>query len=482
MSIKTSEPRKDGAMTRRILTVDDQKIARDHLRQILEAEGYEVEAAEDGVTALEMLREKTFQLVITDLRMPDMSGFELLSSVRKERVPVGVIVLTAYGDTSEALRTMKAGADDFLSKPCDADHLRLVVKRTIDRRGLFDELSQLRNQLRGSYSFHTMLSQSPKMRKVFDLIQHVGPLDSSVLIHGETGTGKELVAQALHAANPRRKGSFVALNCAVLNDSLLESELFGHERGSFTGAERRKIGRFERADGGSLLLDEIGDISPAMQVKLLRVLQSGTIERVGGTDPVKVDVRIIAATHKRLEDEVKAGRFRADLYYRLKVILIDLPPLRDRKEDIPLLATHFVEKHKSAAATTVAEIDWAAMQALLQHQWPGNLRELENAVKSAVALAEGPVIRRKDLPETVAPRTTIRAPSPSLIDIETRLPELTDELVGQVEREYFQRLLVEYGGNVARCARHSGLSRRSVAQKLQKYSLERAAFKKPRGD
>ena len=300
-----------------------------------------------------------------------------------------MIVLTAYGDTSEALRTMKAGADDFLTKPCDPNHLCLVVKRTIERRRLFDELSQLRDQLRGSYSFHTIVSQSAKMRKVFDLIQHVGPLDSTVLIHGETGTGKELVAQALHAVNTRRKGSFVALNCAVLNDSLLETELFGHERGAFTGAEARKIGRFEKAAGGTLLLDEIGDISPAMQVKLLRVLQTGTIERVGGTDPIKVDVRIIAATHKRLEDEVKAGRFRADLYYRLKVISIDLPPLRDRKEDVPLLALHFVEKHNSAAATPVAEIDSTAMQALVQHQWPGNVRELENAVKSAVALRGG---------------------------------------------------------------------------------------------
>ncbi len=467
-------------MTRRILTVDDQKLARDHLQQILEAEGYEVESAPDGDAALRMLREKTFQLVVTDLRMPDMSGLELLSTLRAERIPVGVIVLTAYGDASEALRTMKAGADDFLTKPCEPSHLCLVVKRTIERRRLFDELSQLRDQLRGSYSFHTIVSQSAKMRKVFDLIQHVGPLDSTVLIHGETGTGKELVAQALHAVNTRRKGLFVALNCAVLNDALLETELFGHERGAFTGAEARKIGRFEKASGGTLLLDEIGDVSPAMQVKLLRVLQTGTIERVGGTDPIKVDVRIIAATHKRLEDEVKAGRFRADLYYRLKVISIDLPPLRDRKEDVPLLAMHFVEKHVSAAAVPVAEIDSAAMQALVQYQWPGNVRELENAVKSAVALAEGAVIHRNDLPEIVAPRTISRQVGSNLIDIEARLPDLTDELIGQVEREYLERVLAEYNGNVARCARHSGLSRRSVSQKLQKYGLERASFKKRR--
>jgi len=468
-------------MKRRILTVDDQKLSCDHLHQILEPEGYEVEAAYDGASALEKLRDGVFHLVVTDLKMPDMSGFELLSTLRARRVPVGVVVVTAYGDTSEALQVMKAGADDFLRKPYDAEHLRLVVERTLCRRRLVDELAQLRNQLRGTYSFHTMVSQSAKMRRVFDLIQQVGHVDSTVLIHGETGTGKELVAQALHAASPRRKGKFVALNCAVLNDSLLETELFGHERGAFTGAERRKIGRFEKADGGTLLLDEIGDISQAMQVKLLRVLQTGTLERVGGVEPVKVDVRIVAATHKRLEDEVKAGRFRADLYYRLKVVLIDLPPLRERKEDIPLLAAHFVEKHASPA-NPITEIDWAAMQVLLQHHWPGNVRELENAIKAATAMAEGPIIHRNLLPESIAPRTPAAQAGPGLIDIDVRLPDLTEELVGQVEREYLQRVLSEYNGNVARCARHSGLSRRSVTQKLQKYGLEREAFKKPRFD
>ncbi|WP_337174442.1 sigma-54 dependent transcriptional regulator [Paludisphaera sp.] len=467
-------------MKRRILTVDDQKLGCDYLRQVLEPEGYEIEAAYDGATALEMLQEGEFHLVVTDLRMPDMGGFELLKAIRDRRVPVGVVVLTAYGDASEALQAMKAGADDFLRKPCQPGHLCAVVAKTLERRRLIDDLAQLRNKLRGSYSFHTMLSQSPKMRRIFDLIQHVGQVDSTVLIHGETGTGKELVAQALHAVNERRKGRFVALNCAVLNDALLESELFGHERGAFTGAERRKIGRFERADGGTLLLDEIGDISPAMQVKLLRVLQSGTLERVGGRDPIKVDVRIVAATHKRLEDEVRAGRFRADLYYRLKVVRIDLPPLRERKEDIPLLATHFVEKHASPA-NPIARIDGGAMQALSQHSWPGNVRELENAVASAVAMAEGSVLHRDLLPESVAPRAA-RGAGPDPIDIDARLPDLLDDLVGQVEREYFRRVMAEHGGNVARTARHSGLSRRSVTQKLQKYGIERAEFKKPRGE
>lgn len=467
-------------MRRRILAVDDQKLSCEQMRRILEPEGYEVETATSGTKALELLRDQTFHLVITDLKMPDMDGSELLKTLRERREPVGVVVVTAYGETSEALRIMKEGADDFLNKPCDADHLRLVVARTLERRRLVDELSQLRNQLRGSYSFHTMVSQSAKMRKVFDLIQQVGAVDSTVLIHGETGTGKELVAQALHAVSSRREGPFVALNCAVLNDSLLESELFGHEKGAFTGAEKRKIGRFEKANGGTLLLDEIGDISPAMQVKLLRVLQTGMIERVGAAEPIKVDARIVAATHRVLEEEVKAGRFRADLFYRLKVIRVELPPLRERKEDIPLLAMHFVQKHGPAAAVPIVEIHSEAMQALLRHQWPGNVRELENAIMAAAAMAEGSTIRREDLPETVAPRPSNRHSGTGLITIDRQLPELTEDLIGRIEREYLQRVLSEVNGNVARCARHSGLSRRSVTQKLQKYELDRQDFKKPR--
>jgi len=468
-------------MTRRILAVDDMEFNREHLRKVLEVEGHEVETAADGHAALERLRGKTFHLVITDLRMPDLSGLDLLSTLRAERIPVGVIVLTAYGDTTDALRTMKAGADDFLTKPYDPDHLRFLVRRTLERRRLMDDLEELRTQLREDYSFHTMVSKSAKMRRIFDLIEQVGPLGSTVLLLGETGTGKELVAQALHAASSRRDGPFVALNCAVLNDALLESELFGHEKGSFTGAERRKIGRFEQADGGTLLLDEVGDVAPAMQAKLLRVLQTGVFERVGGTESVKVDVRIIAATHKRLEDEVDAKRFRKDLFYRLNVIRLELPPLRERKEDIPLLATHFLERYRSISATPVTEIEADAMQALLLHEWPGNVRELENAIKSAIAFAEGSLIRRQNLPESIAPRLPRKPAGCALIDIDRRLPELTDDLIGQIEREYFVRVLAEHHGNVARCARHSGLSRRSVTQKLQKYGLERIQFKRRPG-
>ncbi len=466
-------------MRRRILAVDDMEFNRHYLRKILESDDFEVEIVADGRSAWDRLRAQKFHLVITDLRMPELNGLELLAKVRAEKLPVGVIVLTAFGDPSEALRAMKAGADDFVAKPFDPGHLRLLVKRILERRELIDELERLRKQMRGDYHFHNMVSKSPKLRKVFDLIEQVGPIGSTVLIQGETGTGKELVAQALHDADTRRAGPFVALNCAVLNDSLLETELFGHERGAFTGAERRKAGRFELADGGTLLLDEVGDISPAMQAKLLRVLQTGDFERVGGTETVKVEVRIIASTHKHLEAEVKTGRFRADLFYRLNVIRIELPPLRERTEDIPLLAMHFLEKHRPPKTKPVTEIASEAMQTLVRHNWPGNVRELENAIKAGVALTDGSVLNRDDLPESVAPRATPLPRASSLLDVDQALPELTGDLIARVEREYFVKLLCQYKGNVARCARHSGLSRRSVTQKLQKYGLERTAFKAP---
>ncbi len=464
-------------MRRRILVIDDMEFNRDHLRKLLESDDFEVDTCGDGRSAWERIKAQKYHLVITDLRMPELGGLELLGRVRSENMPLGVIVLTAFGDPEEALRAMKAGADDFVSKPYDPDRLRMLVKRILERRELIDELELLRKQIRGDYPFHNMVSKSPKIRKIFDLIEQVAPLGSTVLIHGETGTGKELVAQALHTADRARSGPFAALNCAVLNESLLESELFGHERGAFTGAEKRKIGRFEMANGGTLLLDEIGDLAPGLQAKLLRVLQTGCFERVGGTDSVKVDVRIVAATHRGLEDEVKKGRFCADLFYRLNVIRIELPPLRERTEDIPLLATHFLQKHSTATGAHITEIASDAMQALLWHPWPGNVRELENAIKSALAMADGTVLRRDDLPESVAPRVEQPPRAGSLLDIERPLQDLTCDLIGQVEREYFVRVLSQFKGNVARTARHSGLSRRSVTQKLQRYGLDRSSFK-----
>jgi DNA-binding NtrC family response regulator len=462
-----------------ILVVDDDTpFVAQHLKLILAEDGYDVETLADARQALDRLRTRQFQLLMTDYRMPGLSGMDLLASVRAEKLPCGVILLTAYGDTDLVRSVMKAGADDFISKPFEPDRLRMVVRRTLEQRQLIDELEQLRQDIRQEYRFHDMVSKSPKMRRVFDLIKQVGPLGSTVLIQGETGTGKELVARAVHASDTRRRGPFVALNCAALNESLLETELFGHERGAFTGAERLKKGRFELADGGTLFLDEIGEISPAMQSRLLRVLQTGTFERVGGSEPVKVDVRIATATNKRLDEEVKAARFRQDLFFRIAVIRIDLPPLRDRVEDIPLLAMHFLEQFAPRSTPPVTEIHSEAMQALLDHRWPGNIRELQNAIRAAVAMADGSIIHRESLPTTIVPREERAHPSSTLIDIDRPLRELTGDLVSRVERDYFARLLARYKGNVARTAKHSALSRRSVTQKLHKYDLDRLRFKR----
>lgn len=465
--------------TSRILLLDDNDLARESLRQILEAQGFHIECYKNPIEAVEALRKGRFQLLITDLQMPEMSGISLLQTIRAEKIPCGVIIITGHGDPAMAIDAMKLGADDFVAKPCDPLRLILLIERTLERRRLVDELEHLRHQLRANYQFHDIVSKSPRMRQIFDLIKNVGPLGSTVLIWGETGTGKELIARAIHASDTRRDGPFVAVNCAALNDSLLESELFGHERGAFTGADRLKKGRFEAADGGTMFLDEIGDISASMQARLLRVLQTGMFERVGGSSSIRTDARIVAASNKRLEDEVKAGRFRSDLYYRLAVIRIDVPPLRERPEDIPLLAMHFLEKLSAKSIPPVTEIDSGAMQALIEHNWPGHIRELENALRAAVAMADGAVIHREALPSTVVPRPSI-GPSYSskqLVDIDRPLPDLSADLISSVERSYLTKLLIVYKGNVASCARHSGLSRRSVTQKLQKYDLERIHFK-----
>lgn len=467
---------------KRILIVDDEEATREYLKLLLSMDGHEVEAVPGAAEALEIARTRPIQLLLTDLLMPETGGLDLLSRVRSERLPFGVIIVTAHGDPHVALTAMKAGADDFVTKPFEPDRLRLLVNRTLERRQLRDELEHLRQQISEDYSFLNIVSKNDRMRQIFDLIEQVGPLGSTVLIHGETGTGKELIAQAIHSASGRPEKAWVAVNCAALSDSILESELFGHERGAFTGADARRTGRFERADGGTLFLDEIGDISPAMQAKLLRVLQSGKFERVGGTETLSVDVRIVAASNKRLDELVRQGVFRSDLYYRLRVVPIELPPLRDRREDIPLLAMHFLNRLSAMSTPPVGEIDPEAMHALYNHDWPGNIRELENAIKAAVALADGTVIHRDDLPGSIAPRParplgSSRQAAESLLDLERPLPELTDTIISRVERDYFSELLALYKGNVARCARHSGLSRRCVTQKLQKYGLDRTQFK-----
>lgn len=463
------------AAPRRVLIVEDNALARKQLQQLLQRDPrLAVESTSDGQQALKELLGKTCSIVITDLRMPHLDGMELIKEVRQRDLPVTVIVTTGHGTIDEAVQAMQLGAFDFLTKPIDVDNLRHVIDRALRERALQDELAQLRDQLQRQFSFHNILSKNSQMHAVFELISNVAQTGSTVLIEGETGTGKEQVARAIHNSSQLRTGPMVAVNCAALPESLLESELFGHEKGSFTNAVGQRKGRFELAHGGTIFLDEVGDVPAAMQAKLLRVLQERRFERVGGTESVEVDVRVIAATNRSLRRMVKQGTFREDLYYRLNVVKIDLPPLRERLEDIPLLVTHFIQKY-TRAGETPKQLAPAAMELLLNYRWPGNIRELENAIERACVTTSENVIQPNNLPPDV-----INPPMPKTpfnVNLETPLPELLRQVVANVEQQYLRKALKKARGNVGRCAKLCGLSRRSVTAKLSEYGLDRTAFK-----
>ena len=380
--------------------------------------GLAVDTAANGSDALKALTERPYSVIVTDLKMPRVDGLQLLEEVQKRRLPADVIVTTGFGTIEQTVQAMRLGAVDFLTKPINLEHLRLVIQRALRERALQDEVTALREKLHEQFTFHTILSKSPRMHDVFELIRHVAQTISTVLIFGETGTGKELVARAVHDASPRRGNPFVAVNCAALPESLLESELFGHEKGAFTSAVGQRKGRFELAHGGTIFLDEIGEVPLPMQAKLLRVLQERRFERVGGTQTVEVDVRVIAATNRDLLRLCKEGKFREDLYYRLNVVKIDLPPLHERPEDIPLLAAHFAQKFSRPGAPPKV-ISPEAMELLLQHRWPGNIRELENAIERATVTSRDEFIRPENLPcrdpqaepaQVPAPRRPLAAP------------------------------------------------------------------------
>jgi DNA-binding NtrC family response regulator len=460
---------------RRILIAEDSDSSRTHLKQLLEADsGLVVDTVADGSTALETILERPFSIVVTDLKMPGIGGMELLEEVQKRRLPVSVIVTTGFGSINEAVRAMRLGATDFLTKPIDIEHLRLVIDRALRERALLDEVVDLREQLKDRYSFQSMLSKNAQMHEVFELIEHVAQTNSTVLIEGETGTGKEEVARAVHFASSRRDHAMIAVNCAALPENLLESELFGHEKGAFTSAVGQRKGRFELADGGTILLDEIGDVPAAMQAKLLRVLQERRFERVGGTETIEVDVRVIAATNRSLPRLVKTGKFREDLYYRLDVVKIDVPPLRDRVEDIPLLAMHFAQKY-AAPGSAPKKISPDAMEILLAHRWPGNVRELENAVERGTVTSRDEFIRPENLPPDL-----MKAPSaktPFVIDLERTLTDQLNELSAAFEAAYLRRAMKKNRGHVGRTARMSGLSRRTITAKIAQYNIEKSNFK-----
>jgi DNA-binding NtrC family response regulator len=462
-------------MERRVLIAEDNEVNRQQLKQALENDPkLKVDATNDGKEALQALVSKNYSILLTDLKMPQLTGMQLIEEVQKRRLPVSVIVMTGVGGVDEAVQAMKLGAYDFLSKPIDVQHLRLAVQRALRERTLQDEVVHLRDQLQSRYSFHNILSKNPRMHAVFELVSNVAHTNATVLIEGETGTGKEQVARAIHLASSLRNGPMVAVNCAALPENLLESELFGHEKGAFTSAISQRKGRFEIADGGTIFLDEVGDVPAPMQAKLLRVLQERRFERVGGTESIEVDVRVIAATNRSLLRLVRQGRFREDLYYRLNVVKIELPPLRDRPEDIPLLAQHFTEKY-ARNDEPARQISPQAMEILLQSRWSGNVRQLENAIERACVTARDGVIRPEDLPpELLTPQA---ARMPFNIDLERPLPELLRDLTTEIEQQYIRKALKKSHGNIGRCARICGLSRRSISAKIAEYKINKTVFK-----
>ena len=463
---------------RRVLVVDDEEIICKYLRRELVQRGYEASYRLDGEAALRELATTPYSILLADMKMPGMTGLELLERARSDHPGVSVVIMTGHGPIETAVRAavraMKLGASDFLTKPFQAEELALVIGKVLRQRKLLDEIAQLRHELAGRYSFEHMISQDPAMRAIFARIARVAPTDATVVITGETGTGKELVARALHYNSPRREAQFVPINCGALPDSLLETELFGYEEGAFTGAVGTKPGIFEVADGGTLLLDEIGNISSAMQVKLLRVIESMEYKRVGGVETRTCNVRVITATHVDLAEAVERGEFRRDLYYRINVVPIVLPPLRERVADIPLLVEHFIHQYAPGMNPDVQDISREAMLVLLRQPWPGNIRQLEHVIQRALILADGPTI----LPEHLPLGTSDDQDGRDRFAVNEQLPleEVKTTAIERIERTYLDRVLRIHRGNVRRTAEHAGLSERSIYEKLKRYQIDRRAY------
>ena len=447
-------------MKPRILVVDDEAPQLEILRLILGSEGYDVVTAASGRGALAALRRQPFDLVLTDLKMPDLSGIALLEEILREQPGTCVVLMTAHGSIDSAVEAMRKGAFDYLTKPVDREVLLLAVSRAVERARLVSENRRLREELRGRFRVENLVGAHGSMQEVFRVVHKVARSTSTVLIYGESGTGKELVARALHVTSDRRDRPFHAVNVAALPETILEAELFGYEKGAFTGADARKIGLFEHASGSTLFLDEVGELKRDLQVKLLRTLQEREVLRVGGTEPVPVDVRVVAATNRDLEREVREGRFREDLFYRLNVIPIVLPPLRARRTDIPLLVEHFLAKH--AEPGRARGIAPEALLALVGYSWPGNVRELESAVERTLLLADGDVVRLDDLPPAVRMRSRALAGG-----LPIEIPDEGLDLDG-LERSLILRALDKSGGNVTRAARLLGLTRRTLQYRLEK--------------
>jgi DNA-binding NtrC family response regulator len=446
-----------------VLVVEDDAAMRELLHEALTDEGYAVQLARGGREGIAKVRAAApggIDLVVTDVKMPDLDGLDMLREIRAVDSPPHVIVITAFGSIETAIKAVKLGAHDYITKPFEIDALVLAVGKALDERGLRREVARLRREVERPYRFDNIIGRSPSMQSVFGLVRRVATSAANVLITGESGTGKELVARAIHYNSPRAGRPFVAVNCAAIPDALLESELFGYKRGAFTDARTDHPGMFVEAEGGTLFLDEVADLSPPLQAKLLRVLQEREIRPLGATRPEKVDVRVLSATNRDLEQRMRQGVFREDLFYRLNVIQIGLPPLRDRSEDMLLLAQHFLSQAAARSARNLSGISQSALKCMLAYPWPGNVRELENVIERAVALAEGHELTTEDLP----PHLRERRSADLLAGAVSR--GLT---LDEVEREYILRVLDAEGGNKTRAAARLGLDRKTLYRKLEEY-------------
>lgn len=459
-----------------LLLVDDDIAHRSMLRTMLGSWGYTVEEAEDGDTAITMVHEHAYDAVLTDVRMARVDGIAALRGILEYNPALPVIMMTAYSSVETAVDALRLGAYDYLIKPLDFDVLKLTLSRALEHARLNVENRELRRQLSQSAASPGILGRSKRMADMLDIIKTVAPTEATVLITGESGTGKELVARALHEGSPRAAKPIVTVNCAALAENLLESELFGHERGSFTGADKRREGRFAQANGGTLFLDEIGEMPFALQAKLLRALQQGEVQRVGSDSPMTVDVRVLAATNRDLRQEVAGRRFREDLFFRLNVISIEVPALRQRTEDIPLLAAHFLERFASRNRKQIRGFSTTALDALLRYPWPGNVRELENAVERAVILGTGDLITERELPLSLATAAAAPVPVGDLAPLVVNTGGESASLAGfpleEVERRAIVDTLRESDDNKSEAARRLGITRATLHNKLKKYNLE----------
>jgi DNA-binding NtrC family response regulator len=448
--------------TPKILVVDDEKLTLKNLSYVLSKEGYEVKTAESGTLALKYLQEEEFDVVITDLKMEKVTGLDVLEKCKEWWPDTEVVIITAYATVDSAIEAMKKGAYYYITKPFKLDELRKVVKEALEKVYLKKENKKLKEELKKNKEEVKIITKNPEMKRILDIAEKIAPTDCPVLILGETGTGKELLARYIHSKSHRRNKTFLAINCGAFTEELLANELFGHEKGAYTGAVTTKKGLLEIADGGTLFLDEITEMSPTMQVKFLRVLQEKEFLRIGGTEPIKVDVRFIAATNKDIRKEIEGGYFREDLYFRLNVVTLKLPPLSERKEDIPLLAYHFLRKYAKEMHKKVTEIEEYAMKLLMEYDYPGNIRELENIVARAVALTTSEKIEVHHLPEEFRKFKifTFRKREQKLLTLEEQ------------EKEYIKFVLKETGWNKSLAAQILGIDRATLWRKLKKYGLE----------